>query len=124
VAIILLIEDEPLVRQVIAQMLVDAGHEVVEADNGVQGVRLFRVHSPNIVITDIVMPEKEGIEIIREIHEQQTNIPIIAISGIAAYGSVYLRAASALGADAVLAKPFSARELVAKVDEVLSKSLV
>ena|SRR5947208_16513251 len=78
---ILVIDDEPRMRRLIARILNGAGHEVHEAGNGRDGIALFhRVH-PAFVITDIVMPDMEGIEMIRELRRQAPTIPILAISG-------------------------------------------
>jgi CheY-like chemotaxis protein len=120
VAKILVIDDEPEMRRVIARILNGAGHIVHEADNGRDGIGLFRQVHPALVITDIVMPDMEGIEIIRELQKEAPAIPILAISG----GSppVYLRAATGLGATAALAKPFSTEALLTAVGNLLSKN--
>ena len=114
---ILVIDDEPQVRRLIARILNGAGHTVHEADNGRGGISLFhRVH-PALVITDIVMPDMEGLEMIRELHREASTIPILAISG--GGPAVYLRAATGLGATAALAKPFGAAELLSVVERLL-----
>src|SRR6266849_3062706 len=100
---ILVIDDEPQMRRLIGRILNGAGHIVHEANNGKDGIDLFhRVH-PALVITDIVMPDMEGIEMIRELHQEAPEIPILAISG--GGPEVYLRAATGLGATAALARP-------------------
>jgi DNA-binding response OmpR family regulator len=121
VADILLIEDDAGFRRTVARALAAAGHHVRQAPDGVDGVRLFLTHRPALVITDIVMPEKEGLEVIRELRRHSTEIPIIAISGIADRAGFYLRAATLFGADATLAKPFRFAQLLHTVDDLLSR---
>jgi DNA-binding response OmpR family regulator len=117
---ILVIDDEPQMRRLIARILTGAGHTVHQANDGRNGIELFhRVH-PGLVITDIVMPDMEGIEMIRELHQEAPEIPILAISG--GGPEVYLRAATGLGATAALAKPFGAAELLSVVERLLKGS--
>jgi CheY-like chemotaxis protein len=117
---ILVIDDEPHIRRLIGRILNGAGHIVHEADNGRDGIELFhRVH-PALVIIDIVMPEMEGIEVIRALHEEAPSIPILAISGRAA-SVLYLRLATGLGATAALAKPLSTAELLSVVARLLKE---
>ena len=114
---ILVIDDDVQMRRLIGRILGEAGHVVLDAKNGRAGLRLFRVARPGLVITDIVMPEQEGIETIRMIAREAPQIPILAISGSGEPS--YLRMAAALGATAQLAKPFAAGELLAAVAELL-----
>jgi DNA-binding response OmpR family regulator len=117
---ILVIDDEPRMRRLIARILVGAGHLVHQADNGKDGIGLFhRVH-PVLVITDIVMPDMEGIELIRELRQEAPTIPILAISG--RRPSLYLQLATGLGATAALAKPFGATEFLSVVENLLNKA--
>jgi YesN/AraC family two-component response regulator len=114
---ILIIDDEQQMRRLLARILNGAGHTVHEANNGEEGIRLFhRVH-PTLVITDIVMPEIEGIELIRKLRREAPTIPILAISGVG--HPLYLRAATGLGATAALAKPFGSDELLSVVERLL-----
>lgn len=114
---ILVIDDDAQMRRLMARILGAAGHVVLEAADGRSGLRLFRAARPGLVITDIVMPEQEGIETIRIIAREAPEIPILAISGSAGPG--YLRMATSLGATAKLEKPFGAGELLAVVAELL-----
>ena len=81
---ILLIEDEPLVAATIEVVLMKAGHTVTRANNGEAGLAKYAEATPDLVITDIIMPQKEGIETIRDLRTKSADIPIIAISGAAA----------------------------------------
>jgi len=116
---ILVIDDEPQMRRLIARILNGAGHIVHQANNGRDGIGLFHREHPALVITDIVMPDMEGIEMIRELHREAPTIPILAISGDGP--AVYLRAATGLGATAALAKPFGAAELLSVVERLLEE---
>jgi DNA-binding response OmpR family regulator len=117
---ILVVDDEPQMRRLLVRILSGAGHRVREAENGQDGIRQFRRVRPVLVITDIVMPDMEGIEMIRELRREAPAIPILAISG--AGPPLYLRAATDLGASAALAKPFDAAELLAVVGRLLERS--
>jgi CheY-like chemotaxis protein len=114
---ILVIDDEPQMRRLIARLLKGAGHAVREAANGNDGIALFHEALPALVITDILMPDMEGIEMIRLLHQEAPNLPILAISG--GGRAVYLRAATELGATAALEKPFGAEQLLAIVAHLL-----
>jgi len=122
-ATILLIEDEPEMRRVLARALARK-YKVVEAENGRRGLEAFLRHGPDLVITDMVMPDKGGIETIREIHEMAPGTKVIAISGGDFDGSRTLRDfARAVGIDAVLAKPFPLEHLMSEVEKLLRPTL-
>jgi CheY-like chemotaxis protein len=98
-------------------MLESAGYLVVQAEDGQQGVQLFQQHPIDLVVTDILMPSKEGIETIVEIRQRNREVRIIAVSGGGAIGATpVLDAARQLGADDVLSKPFSKAELLVKIN--------
>jgi DNA-binding response OmpR family regulator len=98
-----------------------AGFEVSVADNGHHGQLLFEEQQAALVITDLIMPEQEGLETIRELKKIQPDVKIIAISGGGRIGpEAYLPAAMELGADRIFAKPFDIKELVESVRELLS----
>ena len=103
---ILVVDDDPAVRDSIAVVLETAGFLVEQAEQGVVALRLLRAHEPDLIITDILMPQKEGIETIREIRSILPNTPVIAISGGTDGGADYLKMALSFGASAVMAKPF------------------
>ena len=117
---ILIVDDEPQMRRLLVRVLNGAGHNVHEAENGQDGIRLFRRIRPVLVITDIVMPDMEGIEMIRELRQEAPALPILAISG--GGPPLYLRAATDLGATAALAKPFDTTELLAIVGRLIETS--
>jgi two-component system chemotaxis response regulator CheY len=87
---ILVIDDDPLVRSTIARLLSRAGYDFVLAGDGKRGLELFESEQPELVITDLIMPEKEGIETIRAIREMRPEAKIIAISGGGRLGNLDL----------------------------------
>jgi DNA-binding response OmpR family regulator len=119
-AVILVIDDEAGMRSTIARMLRQGSHNVLLAPDGRIGLELFDRHQPDVVITDVVMPEKEGIETIMEIRGRSSATRIIAISGKSPIGPVdFLSAAKQLGADYTLSKPFRVQELLGIVENAM-----
>jgi two-component system, chemotaxis family, chemotaxis protein CheY len=116
---ILVVDDDPAVRDSIAIMLESAGYFVDQAEQGVIALRLLRAREPDLVITDILMPQKEGIETIREIRLLLPHTPIIAISGGTEGGADYLKMAQTFGANAVMAKPFDTQAMLKLVHHLL-----
>ena len=117
---ILLIDDEEQVLCMLRLVLENAGYEVVIASDGEEGLKRFHSEPSDLVITDLVMPGKEGIETITELRKEQPQIKIIAISGggrIPPDG--YLATARQLGADRAFAKPVRKEVLLEAVRELL-----
>lgn len=111
-AIILVIEDEPLVRDTIRLSLETAGYKVIVASDGREGVAILKHTSVDIVVTDLIMPEQEGLETIKILRRDHPAVKIIAISGGGRHiGTDYLKAASLLGAHFALHKPFTMAHL-------------
>ena len=117
---ILVIDDNNEVRRMIRQALELHGHEVVDVGDGVQALARFRNRVTDLVITDIVMPEMEGLETIIELRAMDASVKILAISGGGSFvPDGYLRWAEMLGADRRLEKPFTVQQLVGVVNELL-----
>jgi DNA-binding NtrC family response regulator len=118
---ILLIDDDESFRTMLRLTLTHFGYTVIEARNGKEGLELFKEANADLVITDIVMPEKEGLEVLMELRTKQLPpVKVIAISGGARKTTAdNLRMAKLLGAAKVLAKPFSTEVLVAAINELL-----
>jgi DNA-binding response OmpR family regulator len=117
---ILIIDDDTGFRHMVNAALVRSGHRVTEAGDGNEGVRLFKSELPDLVICDIVMPDKDGIETILEIRAVSPVTPVIAMSGGGVnLGLEYLDMAQKLGAHSVLSKPFRLPELLALVERCL-----
>jgi CheY-like chemotaxis protein len=122
VARILIIDDEDQTRRMLQQVLTRAGYEVVEACNGNEGLQRFRDRPTDLVITDILMPEKEGLETIIDIRREFPAVKIIAISGGGRAGNLhFLDMAKRLGAQHILQKPFELQEMLTAVSDLLQQ---
>jgi CheY-like chemotaxis protein len=118
---ILLIDDDPLVRRTIERILQKNGYQVHLAADGLEGLRTFRTLQPDLVITDLIMPVKEGLDTIRLLRTWSPEAKIIAISGGGRVANTDLLAeAAVLGASVVIAKPFELDELLVKVSNCLA----
>jgi DNA-binding response OmpR family regulator len=111
---ILVIDDDLLSRDYVGQILQTEGHTVEMAANGDDGLSLFRAHPADLVITDMVMPKTDGVELITILLNEHPNLPVIAMSG-APNSAQYLYLASYMGAGKILTKPFTAKALLAAV---------
>jgi DNA-binding response OmpR family regulator len=119
---ILIIDDQRLLRRIMIRILAGIGHEAVEAKDGREGLTLFRIHRPALVITDIVMPEQEGFQTIRDLRHEAPDVAILAISGGGREQTpMFLIDAGRVGADATLRRPFRPAELIAVVSKLLSR---
>lgn len=119
---ILVIDDDDQMRVLLRQVMEWSGYEVVEAENGRRGMQQQRKHAADLVITDLIMPEQEGLETISGLKKEYPQVKIIAISGGGRIGpEAYLPAAQELGADKVFSKPFDVRELATAVRELLNE---
>lgn len=117
---ILVIDDNDLVRTSTRTILESEGYQVVEAGDGDAGIAKANSSAPDLILTDIVMPNKEGIEMIRDLRSRGYDGPIIAMSGGGRLdASEVLVLAGKLGADACIAKPFKKADLLAKVKACL-----
>jgi len=118
---ILLIDDDDMVRGTTRAMLEIGGHSVTEAENGSEGISQYRDSVPDIVITDIVMPDMDGLETIQALFGINPEVKILAISGGGRMldGATYLSIASRFGAQTILNKPFLGKELLETVDNIL-----
>lgn len=118
---ILIIDDEAPVRKMLSKLLMRNGYDVLEAENGKKGIELYKEYDPALIITDLIMPEKEGLESIRELKKFDPDVQIIAISG----GGIqtprmYLDLASKFGAVRAFAKPIEDGILLSAIEEILS----
>lgn len=118
--LILIIDDEPSIRSLLLKMLEREGYSVMAASDGKEGMKIVSELHPDLVITDIIMPEKEGIEIIREIKKGFPGIPVIAMSGGGRNSPAsYLNVAKLLGANAIFEKPIEREKLLLAVKKAL-----
>lgn len=118
---ILIVDDDASVRMMLVQALKDAGHEVFSAVNGREGARNVGAIQPDLIITDLFMPEQEGLETITELRQRFPCIKILAISGGSVASSAMLSVALQLGATNILEKPFNHGTLLAAVGGILNK---
>ena len=114
---ILLVDDEASVRGLLRKILESAGFNVVEAANGHEAIARVRQNPIDLILTDLVMPEKEGLEVIRELRRSHRNLRIVAMSG--ALGGRYLKSAAMLGAQATIRKPVAPDELLRTLGRIL-----
>ncbi|MEQ8225957.1 MAG: response regulator, partial [Candidatus Eremiobacterota bacterium] len=113
-------DDEKNFRKALMKLLTKAGYEVMEASDGREGIILQKERAFDLVITDIIMPEKEGIETIIELRKSFPDLKIIAMSGGGSMRSgTYLEVADALGADCTIEKPFSKNKILSVIKELI-----
>lgn len=118
---ILVIDDDEQIRRMVTKVLQRGGYEVDAAGDGRRGMDLVRRGRPRIVVTDIFMPEQEGIETILELRRDHPDIKILAMSGSGPIGGIGpLKMAQQLGAHDAIAKPFRPRDLLARVRALLT----
>jgi DNA-binding response OmpR family regulator len=119
---ILLVDDDTALRRLLRLNLTKMGYTVAEASNGKEALAKQESDPVELVLTDLIMPEKEGLETIPELRRKYPQIKIIAMSG-GGRGSAanYLKIAKMMGADRVMTKPFSYQELAAAIAQIMPK---
>lgn len=118
---ILVVDDDRLIRDMFANSLENQGHEVTVAVDGDDALRLLVEMKPDVVLCDIIMPNREGIETIAEISRTRPGLPVIAFTGGGSIGPVpLLEAAKKAGASAALKKPFGTKVLLNAIHQVMS----
>jgi CheY-like chemotaxis protein len=117
---VLIIDDDLAVQDALKAVVESAGHDVLVAGNGREGIDLMKSDSADLVITDILMPVKEGIETIKELRSTWPSLPVIAISGGGSRGNLnFLDFARSFGASRVIAKPVEPDVLLATIAELV-----
>jgi DNA-binding response OmpR family regulator len=117
---VLIVEDDKELREMIALALTRRKFTVLEAVNGKDAIMRFKPSITEIVVTDLIMPEEDGLKVIMKLREIKPSLKVIAISGGGKAGpGSYLNLAKALGADAIYSKPFSINDLVMKIEDLL-----
>ncbi|MFN8241093.1 MAG: response regulator [Bacteroidales bacterium] len=118
---ILLVEDNTELREMLREALSKRKYSIFEACDGRDAINKFKPQLMDIVVTDLIMPEEDGLKVIMKVKEIKPEIKIIAISGGGKAGpGSYLNLARVLGADETFSKPFSLSSLVSKVDELMT----
>mgnify|MGYP001553555652 CR=1 FL=1 len=117
---ILIIDDEQPIRRMLSTLFERNGYEVLTASDGNKGLAATREFNPDLIITDLLMPEKEGLETIKEIREIDTEVKIIAISGGGVVQpEMYLKLAEKVGADMSMTKPVDNATLISSVKQLI-----
>ncbi len=118
---ILIVEDDKELREMLKISLLRNNYSVLEAENGKDAIVHFKPLLTDLVVTDLIMPDEDGLKVVIKLKELKPSIKIIAISGGGKVGpGSYLNLAKALGADAIYSKPFSINDLVVKIEELLN----
>ncbi|MBF0183277.1 MAG: response regulator [Magnetococcales bacterium] len=122
-ALIVVVDDDEVIRLLLREILQKAGHQVLEAGNGQEGLLLLQKHPVDLVITDIFMPEMDGIDLLAAILRTKPDSKIIAMSGgyKAMDPHLTLRMAQSFGALEILSKPLQADRILASVSKILAK---
>lgn len=119
---ILVIDDDDLVRDTLVRILTRAGYDAIGAKDGREGLKHFHLEPPDLIVTDVIMPEQDGIETVLQLRRSDATLPIIAISGGGrARAMQFLETAQKLGADLVLPKPVKQHDLLAAVSQLLAR---
>ncbi len=119
---VLVVDDEPGMREMVKQLLLNEGYRVLEASNGKHAMEFLKNETPELVITDIIMEEMDGVEIIMEIRENYPDVKIIAMSGGSKISSEdYLESAADLGADRIFNKPFALSDMLNAIKELIEE---
>jgi CheY-like chemotaxis protein len=118
---ILVVDDDAAFTAAVSRVLRGAGYRVLEASNGTKAQQIVKTEKPDILITDIIMPDGDGIELINAVKWRHPAIRILAISGRGNLGPLdLLKMASMVGADATLGKPLSPEDLLAKIADLVA----
>jgi len=119
---ILVVDDEEQIRLMLQQLLERVGHQVTAVANGDEAVKTYRENPVDVIITDLIMPGKEGIETITELKREFPDVKIIAMSGGGRVGPKnYLSLAEKLGAHRTFAKPFDHKKMIEAIDEIVQE---
>jgi DNA-binding response OmpR family regulator len=117
---ILIVDDDEMIREYVKEVLLFNDFKVDQAENGKQGMKKVFKNMPDLVITDIIMPEMEGISFIRELRSYNKNLPIVAMtSNINGRMEEFLELSSQLGADSILRKPIKSNELLEAINNLI-----
>ena len=117
---ILIVDDDDMMREFIRELLTTHNFNISEAANGKLGLKEFRENTPDLVLTDIIMPEMEGISFIREVRAHNKDIPIIAMTGnVHGRMEEFLDISAKLGADDILRKPIKSQEFLDAINKLI-----
>src|SRR5512133_1822843 len=118
---VLIVKDDKELREMLKMRILRKKFTVLEAENGKAAITHFKPLVTDLVVTDLIMPEEDGLKVVIKLRELKPSVKIIAISGGGKVGpGSYLNLAKALGADAIFSKPFSINELISKIEQLLN----
>lgn len=118
---ILIMDDDAAVRTALKKLLQQEGHEITEAQNAAEGAKIYSVSTLDLIITDLLMPERDGVEALLELRSQYPDIKTIVISGDA---PEFLPIVEDLGANRTIAKPFKNQDVLTAVRELLAENQI
>ena len=119
---ILIIDDEAMIRDLLVNILEREGYDTATASGGKDGIKIYRENPTDLIITDLLMPEKDGLETIMDLRREFHDVKIIAMSGGGKVDpETYLQIARTMGAIETIAKPFDRKELLKTVQELLEQ---
>lgn len=116
---VLVVEDDPWIRSLMADLLTGEGYEVVQAPDGRAGMQMAEEHEPDVILLDLAMPEKSGLDVLHELKSQKPtrDIPVIVVSAYA----MLMMGSDARRADGVIQKPFDLADLLTQVEQAVAK---
>jgi two-component system, chemotaxis family, chemotaxis protein CheY len=117
-AVILIVDDAEFLRLRISKMLTESGHEVLEAENGIQAISIYKSEAPDIILMDITMPEMDGLTALREIRAQDPKAKIVMLTALG-QESIVLEAIKA-GAKDFVVKPFERDRVMSAINKLLT----
>jgi CheY-like chemotaxis protein len=120
---VLIVDDEKSILVTLGEFVEQAGFDVLLARNGLEALRIIEERHPDVVVTDIVMPEEDGLGVIRQMHTRFPDIPFVVMSGASFASDVHLSVAKAFGAASVLRKPFDRNELVEVLRRIVAEGV-
>jgi YesN/AraC family two-component response regulator len=121
---ILIIDDDPSILTMLTRMLEKTGYEVDIASNGKEGLEKIERCPPDLLVTDIVMPEKEGLELICHLRTKNPGLKIVAISGGGRFNyEGYLTSAKLLGADLIFQKPLVHKDFIQAISDLINTQI-
>ncbi len=116
---LLIIDDQPIVRKLVIKAVSSLDYEVFEAENGIQGLETYKKNPTDVVLLDMFMPEKDGLETLRELRKLNPKVRVVAMSGGGLHGILcILKTAMLMGAHKTLFKPFTREQLIAVLESV------
>ncbi len=119
---ILIIDDEAPIRKMLTKLLMGEGYDVVSAENGAAAMKLFQKGIPDLIISDVIMPEKDGLEVLQAIQKNFPDIKVIAISGGGTgEAGIYLKFAEKMGASYTFSKPLDNSRLLSAVQDLTAR---